>query len=75
MPMAPLLRVDVVLLSGQSARIFGDPDLTVQELRQNAQQELQVKLLNLFLGHKRLDPWSTLKDLQLDGQVVTWRKV
>lgn len=72
-PMAPL-SVDVVLLSGQSARIFGDPDLTIQELRQNAQQQLGVKLLDLFLGHKRLEPWNTLKDLdQLEnGQVVTW---
>lgn len=71
--MAPL-SVDVVLLSGQSARIFGDPDLTIQELRQNAQQQLGVKLLDLFLGHKRLEPWSTLKDLdQLENvQVVTW---
>lgn len=36
------LYVDVVLLSGQSARVWGTPDLTVYELRQNAQQQLQA---------------------------------
>ena len=34
--------IDVVLLSGQSAKIFWDAELTVQELKQKAQEELQA---------------------------------
>lgn len=68
------LYVDVVLLSGQSARVWGTPDLTVYELRQNAQQQLQVNLLELFLGDRKLEPWKSLRDLEIQsgpGAVVS----
>lgn len=35
--------IDVVLLSGQTATVIGDADLTVQELKQHAQQQLQAQ--------------------------------
>eukprot|EP00435_Cladocopium_sp_Y103_P008011 s4466_g2.t1 len=62
--------VDVVLLSGQSARVWGTLDLTVYELRQNAQHQLQVNLLELFWGDRKLEPWKSLRDLEL-GAVVS----
>ncbi|CAJ1437103.1 unnamed protein product, partial [Effrenium voratum] len=64
------IAVDVVLLSGQTATIFADQQSTVQQLRQKAQQELQVQLLDLFLHHRQLYAWLTLHGAGLEHRSV-----
>ena len=60
----------------QAIHFWGSPAIIRSSIgRWNPWWSLKVNLLELFLGERKLEPWKSLRDLELDGApgaVVTW---